>query len=48
MIYYLVLVSMYSKVIQIQNIYIYIYSFFTLSSILGYYKIFSIVPCAIQ
>ena len=26
----------------------YIYSFFTFSSIIGYYKILSIVPCAIQ
>ena len=44
---------MYNKVIQLY-IYIYIYmykymySFFVFSSIIGYYKVLSIVPYAIQ
>ena len=30
------------------HIYIYMYSFFTFSSIIGYFKILSIIHCAIQ
>ena len=43
---YSVMFQVYSKVIQL---YIYIFIlFFRLFSIIGYYKILSIVPCAIQ
>ena len=44
---------MYSKVIQLY-VYIfvcyykYVYSSFTFSSIIGYYKILSVLPCAMQ
>ena len=43
--------QVYSKVIQLLHIYIYIYIyifFFRYFSIIGYYKILNIVPCAIQ
>ena len=33
---------------SIMHIYIYIYSSFTLPSIVGYYEILSIVPCTVQ
>ena len=37
--------QVYSKVIQL---YIYIYSFFRFFSIVGYYRILNLVPCATQ
>ena len=43
--------QVYSKVIQLLHIYIYIYIyifFFRYFSVIGYYKILNIVPCAIQ
>ena len=41
--------QVYSKVIQYTCVYTYIYIlFFIFFSIIGYYKIVNIVPCAIQ
>ena len=50
MVYNIVLVSCVQQSDSVNHIYVYTYihSFFTFSSVIGYYKILSIVPCAIQ
>ena len=44
---YNVVFQMYIKIIQLY-IYIYTYLFFKFFSIIGYYEILSVVPCATQ